>query len=244
MNSEAPIEQVYSGTEEIDSQESGEQASVPPTSQKPIGLARRVQFRNHSFDTYTLDIRDAYVGFYWKAAGDQRFGSFQELKDWLASKGQELVFATNAGIFDPDFNPTGLFIAGGNALVPLEEGGGRGNFYLMPNGVFLLGDAGAAILETRDFHAYSPKVQQATQSGPLLLHKGKIHPAFTEGSVNTFIRSGVGIISPQKVVFAISNEPVNFYDFCPAVQRATGLPECPIPGWSHFQNVRSRPGAL
>ena len=53
----------------------------------------------------------------------------------------------------------------------------------------------------------------ATQSGPMLLINGAINPEFQENSANLKIRSGVGIIDDRNVVFVISNEPINFYDF-------------------------------
>jgi len=53
----------------------------------------------------------------------------------------------------------------------------------------------------------------ATQSGPLLVIDGKLHPALTDGSKNVHIRNGVGINKDGKVVFVISNQKTNFYDF-------------------------------
>jgi uncharacterized protein YigE (DUF2233 family) len=42
---------------------------------------------------------------------------------------------------------------------------------------------------------------------------GKIHPAFKDGSLNLNIRNGVGILPGNKILFAMSKWPVNFYDF-------------------------------
>jgi uncharacterized protein YigE (DUF2233 family) len=42
---------------------------------------------------------------------------------------------------------------------------------------------------------------------------GDINPNFKKGSTNVNIRSGVGYMSSSKVVFIISNEEINFYDF-------------------------------
>ena len=89
----------------------------------------------------------------------------------------------------------------------------NGNFYLKPNGVFYLTkDKKAAICQTTDFQA-SNEIIFATQSGPLLLLNGAIHPAFRQGSPNVTIRSGVGILPDGKVIFAMSKTPMNFYDF-------------------------------
>ena len=53
----------------------------------------------------------------------------------------------------------------------------------------------------------------ATQSGPLLVRGGQVHPAFDAGSKSRLLRNGVGVASPQTVVFVISEDPVNFYEF-------------------------------
>jgi uncharacterized protein YigE (DUF2233 family) len=118
---------------------------------------------------------------------------------------------TNAGIFEPDFRPTGLLIADGVEVHPLNLGTGKGNFFLQPNGVFSLGAAGAAIVESSEFSAGG--VQQATQSGPLLVRHGKLHPLFKAGSANRLIRSGVGVKDEHTVVLAISRDEVSFFDF-------------------------------
>ncbi len=97
---------------------------------------------------------------------------------------------------------------------PLNLESGDGNFFLKPNGVFLLADDGTAdITKSEDFQRSRNRVRAATQSGPLLLIDGKINSAFKEGSTNRFVRSGVGLIDSHTVVFVISNEPVNFWDF-------------------------------
>jgi uncharacterized protein YigE (DUF2233 family) len=51
----------------------------------------------------------------------------------------------------------------------------------------------------------------ATQSGPMLLIDGAIHPAFREGSSNLNIRNGVGLLPDNRLIFAMSGKPVNFY---------------------------------
>lgn len=47
----------------------------------------------------------------------------------------------------------------------------------------------------------------------MLLVKGVINAQFKQGSANLNIRNGVGIMPDGRVVFAISREPVNFFDF-------------------------------
>ena len=54
---------------------------------------------------------------------------------------------------------------------------------------------------------------EVSQSGPMLVIDGQIHPAFKEGSTNLNIRNGVGILPGNKVIFAMSKTEIKFYDF-------------------------------
>ncbi|MFM9986534.1 MAG: phosphodiester glycosidase family protein, partial [Flavobacteriales bacterium] len=101
----------------------------------------------------------------------------------------------------------------GKVYHQLNTADGNGNFHLKPNGVFYLTkNRKAAICSTPEF-AMSESIAYATQSGPMLIHRGKIHDAFKKGSKNLNIRNGVGILPDGKVVFAMSKTEVNFYDF-------------------------------
>ncbi|MEM6966435.1 MAG: phosphodiester glycosidase family protein, partial [Bacteroidota bacterium] len=90
---------------------------------------------------------------------------------------------------------------------------GYGNFYLQPNGVFYIKDKKAGVLPTTQFRSENIQPDLATQSGPMLLINGNIHPVFKKGSKHLNIRNGVGIISDHEIVFAISTEEVNLFDF-------------------------------
>jgi uncharacterized protein YigE (DUF2233 family) len=141
------------------------------------------------------------------------FKSFEGIERWLQSRGQKLVFGMNGGMYHRDFSPVGLFVSGGKELASLNTTNGSGNFYLKPNGVFLVSEKGARVVESSEYSALSERVLLATQSGPLLVRNGKIHPAFKAGSESRLIRNGVGVSSPDVAVFAISEAPVNFYEF-------------------------------
>lgn len=119
----------------------------------------------------------------------------------------------NAGIFSEDRTPGGLHIENGNELKSLNLNEGAGNFHMKPNGVFLLGAEGASVVESEAYSQSQTAPQIATQSGPMLAIGGVLHPAFREGSTNTNIRNGVGVDDKGNIWFAISNEPVNFFDF-------------------------------
>jgi uncharacterized protein YigE (DUF2233 family) len=191
-----------------------------PHASVPGVICRHVTYAGHSFTIATVDLGAAELDLFWKRPDGSRYGSFRALRDDLSRSGRRLVFATNAGIFDPSFTPLGLHVEGGKVLVPLNTRDGPGNFYRKPNGVFLIDAGGDAHVVLTDDYAdsaggrgSSQRVRLATQSGPLLVRSGRLHPAFRPGSDRLAIRSGVGVASPRKVVFGLSDEPVNFDTF-------------------------------
>lgn len=130
----------------------------------------------------------------------------------LAARGQRLVFAMNAGMYHADFSPVGLFVADGIELAPLNLARGKGNFFLPPNGVFMVTDAGAQVVESSAYPALASKARIATQSGPMLLSHGAINPLFDPASRSVHIRNGVCAID-GKAHFVISEDAINLYDF-------------------------------
>src|ERR1700754_4361999 len=162
--------------------------------------------------SYIIDPRKQDLKLYYKDDNGHLLGSLGHLKEYLEHKHRKLIFAMNGGMFRPDNSPVGLFIQQQTTITPLDTTTGIGNFYLKPNGVFYLTkDNKAVICRTADF-VDSGQVRFATQSGPMLLIDGAIHPAFRQGSPNVNIRNGAGLLPGNKLVFAMSKEPISFYD--------------------------------
>ena len=162
--------------------------------------------------SYTVDPAAQDIQLYWKDDKGHIIGSLQGLKDYLGSKNRKLIFAMNGGMFKQDYAPLGLFIQQQKTVTALNTATGNGNFYLEPNGVFYITkDNKGVICPTGEF-VDNGQVKFATQSGPMLLIAGAIHPAFKEGSANMNIRNGVGILPGNKLLFAMSKDPVNFYE--------------------------------
>jgi len=160
-----------------------------------------------------VNLREEKLVLFHRDETGQPFKRFDTLSKWLEGLGKQLTFAMNGGMYHGDFSAVGLSISGGKQLTPLNLDDGQGNFFLKPNGVFLVSEAGARIVESSEFPRLHEKVLLSTQSGPLLLRRGKIHPAFKQRSKNVLLRNGVGVPSPDVAIFAISEDPVNFYDF-------------------------------
>lgn len=166
------------------------------------------------FVSHIIDPAKGSIEFFWKNANGENFENFQNLKQALEKENRELIFAMNGGMFKEDLSPQGLYVENGKLLSQTDTiQNGYGNFYLQPNGVFYLtNDNEPFICKTTDF-AFSGNIKYATQSGPLLLINGDIHPKFVQGSNNLNIRNGVGILPDGKLLFAMSKEKINFYDF-------------------------------
>jgi uncharacterized protein YigE (DUF2233 family) len=173
----------------------------------------RVQSRDKAYSVCRVDFRRDKLRLFLKDEAGQHFRGFEALSRSLSSRGELLVFAMNAGMYHADFSPVGLFVAGGVALTPLNTSVGTGNFFLKPNGVFQVSPQGFGVTESGRYATLKSPAELATQSGPMLLSRGVVHPAFRPGSTSRLLRNGVGIVSPEVAVFAISDEPVNFYEF-------------------------------
>ncbi len=141
------------------------------------------------------------------------YKTFEQLAEHLRKKGQRVVFATNSGIYAEGPTPLGLHIENGKTLVGVNNARYGGNFALLPNGVFWIKGRGAGVTETQTYKRLDLHPTFASQSGPLLVQNGKLHPAFNKSGSSFKLRSGVGVCQDGQVRFVISAGPVNFYTF-------------------------------
>lgn len=122
-----------------------------------------------------------------------------------------LLAATNGGLFHSPDRAVGWTVVAGAELRPIERGEGAGNFFLKPNGAFWVDAAGPHVARTERI-APSGAVSLATQSGPLLVEGGVLHPAFRAASDSRKPRNGVGVVDAGSVVLAACDD-VNFHGF-------------------------------
>lgn len=129
-----------------------------------------------------------------------------------------LAFGMNAGMYNKDYAPIGYTVINGEEIKSLNLKEGGGNFHLLPNGVLWSDKAGAVHID--ESHALKDKLDNgsakpwyATQSGPMLVIDGKIHPKFDPNSSSRKIRNGIGICSDDTVLMVASDTPVTFYQF-------------------------------
>lgn len=170
----------------------------------------------HDGVDYTVciaDLAQSDLRLFWSDAAGAPYRTFRAVDAALAGQGLRLSFAMNAGMFDDDYGPIGLYVEGGVELHAANTNDGPGNFHLMPNGVFWWAVGSAGVTETSRYVADPPPALYATQSGPMLLIDGAVHPRFLVDSDSRKIRNGVGIVGPNTVAFVLSHDRVTFWDF-------------------------------
>lgn len=170
-------------------------------------------FENTRYTACVVDPALSAIGLYHKTPGDQLIGTFYNLSRLVENDGKVLSLAMNGGMYHPDRRPVGLYVEDGVETQRIVLREGPGNFGLLPNGVFCMAGPTAHVRESRAFEASGTTCDHATQSGPLMVEDGALHPRFIPDSPSKFIRNGVGVRADGQVVFAISDDPVNFHRF-------------------------------
>lgn len=171
-------------------------------------------FEDNSYTLCEVDLQTEDLRLFWADANGDIYGHFGALDAALGETGQKLGFATNAGMYHEDRTPVGHYVEDGQEVQRVIPNAGPGNFGLLPNGVLCLREGRADVIETSAFLAQQPDCRSATQSGPMLVIDGALHPRFLPDSTSRYIRNGVGTTADGKrAVFAISDNTVTFHEF-------------------------------
>ncbi len=184
-----------------------------------------------SFDelAYTaceVDPRTDALRLFLDAPSGEKFGQFSSIDNTLQDDGKVLAFAMNAGMYHDDRAPVGLYIEDGQEIMRVIPNAGPGNFGLLPNGVFCIRENRADVIETLTYAASPPECRHATQSGPMLVIDGDLHPRFLADSTSRYVRNGVGTSEDgSRVVFVISDQAVTFHEFGRIFRDDLGLPQ-------------------
>ncbi|ACA18799.1 conserved hypothetical protein [Methylobacterium sp. 4-46] len=181
-----------------------------------------VSHEGERFVACTVDLRRSRIKLFWRGADGQPYASLGRL---AAAQGKGLSFAMNAGMYDAGLAPVGLYVEEGRELKAANTANGPGNFHLKPNGVFYVSGDRAGVLETGRYLRARVRAEYATQSGPMLVLAGRIHPKISTNGPSLKIRNGVGVRPDGHVaVFAISEAPVTFGAFARLFRDALGCP--------------------
>ena len=159
---------------------------------------------------------------YLRDTKGEPWAQFDRLAADLKTHGHRLVAAMNAGMYQVDRSPVGLLVEDGRELHPLNVRHAGGNFYMQPNGVFAVTKRGPRLLTTDEYARRAPAgVEQATQSGPLLLRRGELTPAVAAARGGRFTRNGV-CVDGARVTLAIADTPMSLREFAERLRDEAG----------------------
>ena len=194
----------------------------------PAGAAQAAcapeRFEGNDYVICRFDLRQDALRLHSLAPDGEPYGSFSALSESLGERGETLAFAMNAGMYGEDLKPIGLYIEDGRTLRKLNRRNGPGNFHLKPNGVFFIDGDRGGVMETEAFAASGIRPQFASQSGPMLVVDGRIHPKFSPEGTSLQRRNGVGAPDDHTLVFVISEDWVNFHSFARLFRDRLGCP--------------------
>ncbi|WP_299151687.1 phosphodiester glycosidase family protein [uncultured Tateyamaria sp.] len=173
-----------------------------------------IRFDDTSYTVCTVNLTTQTLDLFLRDEDGNIYGQFSAVDRALQAEGRQLGFAMNAGMYHDDRAPVGYYVEDGTEQMRVVPNAGPGNFGLLPNGILCLRPGRADVIETSRFVEDAPECSHATQSGPMLVIDGALHPRFLPDSTSRYIRNGVGTSADGKTaVFAISNSAVTFHEF-------------------------------
>ncbi|MEB3414847.1 phosphodiester glycosidase family protein [Alteriqipengyuania sp. WL0013] len=180
-------------------------------SAQPASACRSVTFEDARFTHCVADPKQHAITMALGGSRGQAYRGFVDYALDRPSDSAPVAFAMNAGMFDNAGKPIGYYVEGGKRLQELNRAKGLGNFHLLPNGVFYGTDGKWEIRTAEDFYeSVKDRPAFGTQSGPMLVIGGELHPQIDEDGPSRFVRNGVGVDGEGRAHFVISEQPVSF----------------------------------
>ena len=173
-----------------------------------------VNYADNRYTVCSVEVSQVDLRLFLNGPSGGLLGHFTAIDEMLAAEGKHLIFGMNAGMYHSDRSPVGHYVENGVEQMRVISGAGPGNFGLVPNGIFCIRQKRADVIETLAFIKIAPNCQYATQSGPMLVIDGELHPRFLPDSTSRYLRNGVGTSADgQTAVFVISRNAVTFHEF-------------------------------
>ena len=124
---------------------------------------------------------------------------------------RSIAFAMNAGMYGEDAQPIGYYVEDGDRQKELNRADGPGNFHMKPNGVFFgTGGSWRVLTADRFYSTVRDRPRFGTQSGPMLVIDGELHPDIPDNGPSRAVRNAVGVSDDGKAHFVISNAALSF----------------------------------
>ena len=194
----------------------------PPDGETPKGCIAE-EHNSVSYVICRFDYDDDVRLFLNNGEGEP-YGHFNWVNEALAEHDERLVFAMNAGMYHEDRSPVGFYRENGEDIAFINTNDGPGNFHLKPNGIFYVLENGRAGVDETSVYVRIKRQppRYATQSGPMLVIDGDIHPRFLPDSDSRKRRNGVGVTDSGEVIFVLADTPVNLYGFASYFREVLG----------------------
>jgi uncharacterized protein YigE (DUF2233 family) len=196
---------------ELDPSASPASVTPSPTPSLAAGpsACREVTFEDIPLTHCTADPAQHLISMANLGPDKQPFGSLAALA--ASVDPNTIAFAVNGGMYGDDLKPIGYYVENGERMAELNRGEGTGNFYMKPNGVFFGSGGKWQLLGSNTFfNTVGDRPEFGTQSGPLLLVDGKLHPEIQDNGPSRAIRNGVGVDTKGRAHFVISQAPISF----------------------------------
>ena len=97
-----------------------------------------MQFERAAYTICKIDLHNHTVRLYWNRSDGTPYAYLSALPRSLEGGTGRMLFATNAGMFDSNLKPVGLYVEQGRELVHANTKSGWGNFHMKPNGIFYI----------------------------------------------------------------------------------------------------------
>ncbi|MEM1035293.1 MAG: phosphodiester glycosidase family protein [Pseudomonadota bacterium] len=184
-----------------------------PAETVDVEPCRTLTHRNLPFTVCTFPASANIQLFHSDAVGEP-YLQFDALSREISEQNGTLIFAMNGGMYHEDRSPVGYYRDAYTERGSVNLNDGPGNFHLKPNGVFWIKSGRAGVLESATYTQTELEPDYATQSGPMLVIDGELHPDFNPEGISRKRRNGVGVSDDGLTVhFAISDSAVTFHEF-------------------------------
>jgi len=188
----------------------GPAAPAPDVPARAVASAcEQRRFEGAAFTACRYDRRRDRIALYLDGRHG-RLRSLAALEAELGPRVASLRFAMNAGMYDETGGPIGLYVEEARERHPVNRRSGPGNFHMLPNGVLAVDREGRVAIVPSMRYDPASRPLWATQSGPMLVIDGALHPAIQANGTSLHVRNGVCVADPDSAWFAISDEPVSF----------------------------------
>lgn len=201
----------------------GDPNETPPPPEATICKSLTHDSADYTVCTFDAAIDD--IRLFLADADGEPYRQFDTLSEELDEQGKTLIFAMNGGMYHDDRRPVGFFRDANGDHATVNTNDGPGNFHLKPNGVFWLSEGAAGVTESQSYLDQGIEPVYASQSGPMLVINGQLHPELNPDGTSHKRRNGVGVAADGRTVhFAISDTAVTFHNFATLFRDEIGVP--------------------